>query len=100
MLRRIDMTTRQRRAVPRAPQQSRRTPGRQPTSVCLTKGRSMKGVQIPRISAGVIELIVIEALRQYPGSPALSSVRRVIVGSTEVRIELKSDGSRVDSPPE
>lgn len=61
-------------------------------SLAVAKGGSTEGVQIPRISAGVIELIVMEALRKHPGSPALSSVRRVIVGSTEVRIERKSDG--------
>jgi site-specific DNA recombinase len=65
-------------------------------SLAVAKGGSTEGVQIPRISAGVIELIVMEALRQYAGSPALSSVRRVIVGSTEVRIELKPDSSHVD----
>jgi hypothetical protein len=58
----------------------------------------MEGVQIPRISAGVIELIVMEALCQHPSLPALSSVRRVVVGSTKVRIELKPECSNAGSP--
>jgi hypothetical protein len=39
-----------------------------------------------------------EALRQHPSSPALSSVRRVVVGSTEIRIEVKAGSSNADSP--
>ena len=53
-------------------------------------GESADGVEITRISAGVIESLVLEALRRHPGDPELTSVRRIVAGSTEVRIDIQS----------
>ena len=63
-------------------------------------GGSADNIEIPRISAGVIEPLVLEALRRHPDAPPLGSVRRIEVGSTKVRIEIgpgeASDASRTD----
>ena len=54
-------------------------------------GRGADGIEIPRISAGVIESLVIEALRQHHSNPTFTCLRRVALGSSQVRIEVEPE---------
>ena len=65
-------------------------------SVAALKQRPLDGIEIARISAGIIEPLVTKAIAGGGKALDLSAISRVVVGSTEIKIEANDASELID----